>query len=88
MKNYLEVLLDENLRWKEQIEYNENKIPKNLGLLYKAKHFLNKRFLLVLYYSFMHTYINYGNIAWESANRTNLKKNQQSTKTCHSDHSL
>ena len=66
------VLLGENLSWKEHIKYNENKIAKNLGLLYKAKHYLNKRSLLVLYYSFIHTYINYGNITWGSTNRTNL----------------
>ena len=69
---FLQVLLDENLSWKEHIKYNENKIAKNLGLLYKAKHYLNKRSLLVLYYSFIHTYINYGNIAWGSTNKTNL----------------
>ena len=68
------VLLDENLSWKEHIKYNENKIAENFGLLYKAKHYLNKRSLLVLYYSFIHTYINYGNIAWGSTNRTNFKK--------------
>ena len=71
---FLQVLLDENLSWKEHIKYNENKIAKNLGLLFKAKHYLNKRSLLVLYYSFIHTYINYGNIAWGSTNRTNFKK--------------
>ena len=43
-------------------------------MLYKAKHYLSKRSLLVLYYSFIHTYINYGNMAWESTNRTSLKK--------------
>ena len=64
------VLLD--LSWQEHIKYNENKIPKKLGLLYKAKHYLNKRSLLVLHYSFIHTYINYWNIAWGSTNRTNL----------------
>ena len=41
------VLLDENLSWEEHIKCNENKIAKNLGLLYKAKHYLNKRSLLV-----------------------------------------
>ena len=56
-------LLDENLSYKEHIKYNENKIAKNLGLLYKAKHYLEKRSLLLLYYSFIHTYINYRNIA-------------------------
>ena len=28
----------------------------------------------MLYYSFIHTYINYGNIAWGSTSTTNLKK--------------
>ena len=69
-------LLYESLSWKKHIEYNENKIAKNLGLLYKAKRYLEKRSLLVLYYSFLHTYINYGNIAWASTNKTI----QQSTK--------
>ena len=81
------ILLDENLRWKEHIKYNENKIAKNLGLLYQAKHYLNKRSLLVLNYSFIHTYIDYGNIAWEVPIEQILK-NQQSTKTCHPDHAL
>ena len=66
--------MDENLSWKEYIKCNENKIAKNLALLYKAKNYLNKRSLLVLYCSFIHTYINYGNITWGSTNRTNLKK--------------
>ena len=43
-------------------------------MLHKPKHYLNKRSLLVLYNSFIHTYTNYGNIAWESTNRTNLEK--------------
>ena len=55
-------------------KFNENKISKNLGLMYKAKYYLNKIFLLVLYYSFIHTYNNYGNIAWGSINRTNILK--------------
>ena len=53
-------------------KFNKNKISKNLGLLYKAKYYLNKISLLVLYYSFIHTYSNYGNIAWGSTNRTNI----------------
>ena len=47
---------------------------KNLELLYDAKLYLNNGSLIVLYYSFIHTYINYGNIAWGSTNRTNFKK--------------
>ena len=47
---------------------------KNLGLQRKAKHYLNKISILVLYYSFINSYINYGNLARVSINRTNHKK--------------
>ena len=71
---FLGVLLDENLNWKEYIKYIENKIAKNLRLLYKARPFLERNALLALYYSYIQTYINYANIAWGSTCRTNLKK--------------
>ena len=71
---FLGVLLDENLNWKEHIKYTENKIAKNLGLLYKARPFLERNALLALYYSYIQTYINYANIAWSSTCRTSLKK--------------
>ena len=71
---FLGILLDDNLNWKEHIKYTENKIARNLGLLYKATPFLDKNPLLALYYSYIQTYINYANIAWGSTCRTNLKK--------------
>ena len=70
----LGVLLDENMNWKEHITYKENKIGKNLGLLYKAIPFLERNVLLALYYSYIQNYINYANIAWGSTCMTNLKK--------------
>ena len=36
-------------------------MAKNLGLLSKAKPYLNIGSLLMLHYSFMQTYINFGN---------------------------
>ena len=44
------VLLNENLDWKEHIKYAENKITQNLGLLYKARPFLDRNALLVFTY--------------------------------------
>ena len=71
---FLGVLPDENQYWKEHIEYIESKIAKNIGLLYKAKPYVDEHSLLPLHQSYIHSYINYGNIAWESTTRTNLKK--------------
>ena len=39
-------MLDKNLSWKTHMKYIENKISKNIGTLYKAKPFLNKKSLL------------------------------------------
>ena len=71
---FLGVLFDENLTWNDHLNVIENKVAKNLGILYKAKHTINPNGLRSLYYSFIHSYINYGNIAWRSTNRTKLKK--------------
>ena len=71
---FLGVLLDENRNWKEHIKHTENKIAKKLGLLYKARSFLERNALRALYYSYIQTYINYANIALGNTCRTNLKK--------------
>ena len=42
--------------------------------MYRAKPFLGKHSLLTLYYSYIHTYLNYANLSWASTNKTNLKK--------------
>ena len=52
----LEVLLDENLNWKEHIKYTENEIAKNIGLLYQGRPFLERNALLALYCSYIQTY--------------------------------
>ena len=70
---FLGVLLDENLSWKDHIKCVETRVAKNIGLLYRAKLFLDKNLLLTLYYSYIHTYLNYANLSWGSTNRTNLK---------------
>ena len=71
---FLEVLLDKNVTWRENLKYIENKCSKNIGLLYKAKDHVNKKCLLHRYFSYVDTYIKYANIAWGSTHFTNLKK--------------
>ena len=51
----------------------ENKISKNIGILYKARLLLNKPCIKQLYFSYIHSYLNYGNIAWASTNKGKLK---------------
>ena len=68
---FLGVLLDENLTWNNHIHVIENKIAKNIGILYKARYTINQQGLRSLYYSFIHSYLNYGNIVWASTTEQN-----------------
>ena len=45
---FLGVLVDENLTWIDHITLVENKLSKNLGLLHKAKNYLNKKSMVSL----------------------------------------
>ena len=71
---FLSILLDEHLSWKKHISVAENKVSKNIGILHKAKNIFSKGGLKTLYFSFVHSYLNYGNIAWGSTTWTKLKK--------------
>ena len=50
-KKLLDVLLYDNLSWKEHLKYTENKIAESIGLMYKDKSFLDKDYLMSLYFS-------------------------------------
>ena len=71
---YLGVLIDEHLTCKENLTVVENEVSKNLGLLFRARVVLYSTALKNLYFPFIHSYLNYGNIAWASTSRTKLKK--------------
>ena len=70
---FLGVLIDENLNWKAQIANVSSKVSKSIGILYKATPILNKLQLKQLYFAFVHSYLNYGNIAWGSTHKSKLE---------------
>ena len=72
VNKFLGVLVDENLSWNPHIDYIESKISKNLGILYKTRHVLGQKSLAQLYFSFINSYLNYGNIAWVAHIKLNL----------------
>ena len=53
-----EVVLNETLSWKKHLKYNEKKLAKSIGLMQKAKTFLEKDSVLSRYFSHIHSYIN------------------------------
>ena len=70
---FLGVITDENLTWKNHIKVVENKISKNIGVLYRASHLLDFKKILKIYFSFIHIYISYPNIACASTFKTKLQ---------------
>ena len=54
------------------IEHVCNKVSKSIGIVYKSRNILSKRLMKQLYFSFIHSYLNYANIASESTNKSNL----------------
>ena len=67
------MLIDEHLTWEELITVLENEVSKNLGLPYRARMVLDSVALKNLHFSFMHSYLNYGNIVLASTSTTKLK---------------
>ena len=70
---FLGVIIDENWTCKNHIEVVEDKTSKNIGVLYRASHLLDFKNLLKIYFSFIHIYISYANIAWASTSKTKLQ---------------
>jgi hypothetical protein len=66
-------VVDDNFTWKEHITYIKNKISKNLGILYKMRHIIDRKSLTQLYFSFINSYLSYGNIIWASTHKTKLQ---------------
>ena len=69
----LGVFIDENLSWKQHIEILSSKISKSIGIIYKSTDVLSKQCLKQLYFRFIHSYVNYANIAWASTSKSKLE---------------
>ena len=76
-------MVDEHLNWKDHINIIENKLSKNLGLLYKAKQFLNAKAMksLSFFYSFIAIWpmeMLYGvALPWTKLKNYSVNKNKQ-----------
>ena len=69
---FLGIFIDGNLTCKYYIEHVCNKVSKSIVIMYKSRNILSKRLVKLMYYSFIHSYLNYANIAWASTKKLNL----------------
>ena len=69
----LGVVVDSKLSWKEHISYITGKIARGIGVVTKARKYLNKDSLLILYCSFIYPYLIYCNHVWGAAAKTHTR---------------
>ena len=66
-------MADGNLNWQSHIKLIENKILKNDEVLFKGSLHFNKKYLSVIFFSFIHSHINCGNTTWASTLQAKLQ---------------
>ena len=64
---FLGVILYNELNWKQHIIHLSQKLSKAIGILSRARQFLNSSTLRQLYFSFVYPYLNYCSIIWGNA---------------------
>ena len=69
---YLGVIIDHKLNWIEHISYVKSKMSKGIGIMYKARQFLTKKALLMLYHAYILPYMTYCIEVWGCASQTQL----------------
>ena len=67
------MILDENLTWDTHIDHLCRKIAKSIGVLYRARHYLNLDILKNLYFNLIYSYISYGTLVWGSNYKSKLR---------------
>ena len=64
---FLGIIIDDQLKWLEHIQYIENRVLKSVGILCKVQTYLDQQTLHTLYYTFVYPYLIYGVEIWRNA---------------------
>ena len=79
---YLDVLIDEHLKWDAQLQHINNKMTKNIGILFKLRHYVPISTLKQLYYTLIYPYLTYGLMSWGTTYQNKLNKIKVSQNNC------
>jgi len=70
--SFLGIIIDKNLTWKTHVYKVCNTVSKKIGILYRIRHFVSRKVLVMLYNAFILPHMTYGLEVWGAANKTNL----------------
>ena len=79
---YLGIYMDKNLNWAPRIQRIISKTYKNVGILFKLRHFLPLNALKQIYYSLTYPYLHYGIMSWGNTCPGRLTKVQTKQNKC------
>ena len=68
---FLGVIIDNKLSWQDHVA---SKVSRGMGMIIKARNYLNRKSLLTLYYTFVYPYLTYCNHIWGNIYQSNLKR--------------
>ena len=71
---FLGIIIDENLNWKEHVNYIALKISKSIGVFNSLKHILPLNILTNLYNCLILSHLMYSNIVWGNCSSHSLQK--------------
>ena len=71
--NYLGMIIDNKLNWKQQIDKIKTKITKTVGILYRIRYYLNRASLKLIYNSLILSYVRYGILNYGRASKVALQ---------------
>ena len=60
-------IIDDKLKWSEHIKHISNKVSKGIGIINKAKKYMNRKGLIKLYCALVYPYLIYCIEVWGNA---------------------
>ena len=69
---FLCVILDDKLSFSRHVSYIKNKISKGIGIIIKARKYLNRKSLLDLYHAFVYPYLTYCIEVWGNMSNVHI----------------
>ena len=69
---YRGVILDSKMSWIQHIAYVKNKVSKGIGIMFKARTYLDRRRLINLYNAYIYPYLIYCVESWGNAPKCHL----------------
>lgn len=71
---YLGILIDEKLNWIPQVDAICSKLSSVCGILSKARHYLDRNALMLIYNSLVESRLRYGILSWGTASKTQINR--------------